>query len=361
MHRLVQRSLNGCADIGPLICRNCWRQQEDGGGSYLRRAVSHTLSSLRLSSSIERSFPMIEDAKPHWGPGLLGLTANRVFAVMGNEILIAVPLYVYMGIMLERSKVAEQLLETMGQLFGPIGGGLGVSVCVVGGLLGASSGIVGATVMATPPRWDRGGVLRSGTRKANFHPSPTQRPLTSEKVAVVPGPHSGTKNGGSPAAARRQPTVRAGTFRPPMFAIRQGNAGIASDCRTRRNLEYICPKLRLVSCAPETSFHLYVLTERSPLAVAFFCWRVPEAPPGQTPGGVLVFAGMISAVRTSQIEPTAARRRASMGSARRERSYLVEREKVMPHYFFHLSFGQRVIPDEEGVDCRTDPSPAMRR
>ena len=78
----------------------------------------------------------------------LGLTANAVFAVMSNEILIAVPLYVYMGIMLERSKVAEQLLETMGQLFGPIRGGLGISVIVVGALLGASSGIVGATVMA---------------------------------------------------------------------------------------------------------------------------------------------------------------------------------------------------------------------
>lgn len=78
----------------------------------------------------------------------LGLTANRVFSVMTNEILIAVPLYVYMGIMLERSKVAEQLLETMGQLFGPIRGGLGISVIVVGALLGASSGIVGATVMA---------------------------------------------------------------------------------------------------------------------------------------------------------------------------------------------------------------------
>ena len=78
----------------------------------------------------------------------LGLTANRIFAVMTNEILIAVPLYVYMGIMLERSKVAEQLLETMGQLFGPIRGGLGVSVFVVGALLAASTGIVGATVMA---------------------------------------------------------------------------------------------------------------------------------------------------------------------------------------------------------------------
>ncbi len=78
----------------------------------------------------------------------LGLTANRVFAVMGNEILVAVPLFVFMGIMLERSKVAEHLLETMGQAFGSIPGGLGVSVCVVGGLLAASTGIVGATVMA---------------------------------------------------------------------------------------------------------------------------------------------------------------------------------------------------------------------
>ena len=77
-----------------------------------------------------------------------GLAANRIYAVMNNEILIAVPLFVFMGIMLERSKVAENLLDTMGQLFGPIRGGLGVSVCVVGGLLAASTGIVGATVMA---------------------------------------------------------------------------------------------------------------------------------------------------------------------------------------------------------------------
>ncbi|MBM3597415.1 MAG: TRAP transporter large permease subunit [Alphaproteobacteria bacterium] len=77
-----------------------------------------------------------------------GLTANRIYGVMSNEILIAVPLFVFMGIMLERSKVAESLLETMGQAFGPIRGGLGVSVCVVGGLLAASTGIVGATVMA---------------------------------------------------------------------------------------------------------------------------------------------------------------------------------------------------------------------
>ncbi len=72
---------------------------------------------------------------------------SRIYVIMTNEILIAAPLFVFMGIMLERSKVAEELLETMGQLFGPIRGGLGISVCVVGALLAASTGIVGATVM----------------------------------------------------------------------------------------------------------------------------------------------------------------------------------------------------------------------
>ena len=71
---------------------------------------------------------------------------SRYFGTMVNEVLVSVPLFVFMGIMLERSKIAEQLLETMGQLFGPIRGGLGVSVILVGALLAASTGIVGATV-----------------------------------------------------------------------------------------------------------------------------------------------------------------------------------------------------------------------
>ena len=72
---------------------------------------------------------------------------NRIYGIMTNQILIAVPLFVFMGIMLERSKVAEMLLDTMGMLFGPLRGGLGISVCVVGALLAASTGIVGATVV----------------------------------------------------------------------------------------------------------------------------------------------------------------------------------------------------------------------
>ncbi len=72
---------------------------------------------------------------------------SRLFGIMSNETLIAVPLFVFMGVMLERSRIAEQLLESMGRLFGALRGGLGVSVIVVGTLLAASTGIVGATVV----------------------------------------------------------------------------------------------------------------------------------------------------------------------------------------------------------------------
>ncbi len=77
----------------------------------------------------------------------LSFFPSRIFATMTNEILIAVPLFVFMGVMLERSKVAEDLLDTMGALFGSLRGGLGISVIIVGALLAASTGIVGATVV----------------------------------------------------------------------------------------------------------------------------------------------------------------------------------------------------------------------
>lgn len=72
---------------------------------------------------------------------------QRIYGTMTNEVLVAVPLFVFMGVLLERSRVAEELLETMGQLFGPMRGGVGIAVCVVGALLAASTGIVGATVV----------------------------------------------------------------------------------------------------------------------------------------------------------------------------------------------------------------------
>ena len=72
---------------------------------------------------------------------------QRIFSIMRNEVLVAVPLFVFMGVTLEKSKIAEELLDNMGKLFGSIRGGLGYSVCIVGALLAASTGIVGATVV----------------------------------------------------------------------------------------------------------------------------------------------------------------------------------------------------------------------
>ena len=80
-------------------------------------------------------------------PAFIEALPNRMYGIMTNETLIAVPLFVFMGVMLERSRVAESLLETMALLFGPLRGGLGISVTIVGMLLAASTGIVGATVV----------------------------------------------------------------------------------------------------------------------------------------------------------------------------------------------------------------------
>lgn len=82
-----------------------------------------------------------------FGWGFFNLLPLRIWGIMNNGTLLAVPLFIFMGVMLERSGLAEELLDTMGMLFGRIKGGLAVSVVIVGALLGASTGIVGATVV----------------------------------------------------------------------------------------------------------------------------------------------------------------------------------------------------------------------
>ena len=110
---------------------------------------------------------------------------QRIFGnAMWNEVLIAVPLFVFMGVMLERSKVAEELLEAMGRLFGSLRGGLGISVIAVGALLAASTGIVGATVVTMgllslptmlrrgyDPKLATGAICASGTLGQIIPPS----------------------------------------------------------------------------------------------------------------------------------------------------------------------------------------------
>lgn len=82
-----------------------------------------------------------------FGPSFFNLLPLRIWGVMTNFTLVAVPLFVFMGVVLEKSGIAEDLLETMTFLFGRLRGGLSISVIVVGALLAASTGIVGATVV----------------------------------------------------------------------------------------------------------------------------------------------------------------------------------------------------------------------
>ena len=77
----------------------------------------------------------------------LGTMPNRLFGIMSNETLVAVPLFVFMGITLERARIAEDLLDALSRMFGGLRGGLGIAVIIVGMLLAASTGIVGATVI----------------------------------------------------------------------------------------------------------------------------------------------------------------------------------------------------------------------
>lgn len=84
----------------------------------------------------------------HFDASLLGALSQRIYGIMTNPVLIAIPVFVFMGAVLEKSRIAEDLLETMGRLFGSVRGGLAVSVVLVGALLAASTGIVGATVVA---------------------------------------------------------------------------------------------------------------------------------------------------------------------------------------------------------------------
>lgn len=98
-------------------------------------------------AGVSLAFALIGDLTGAMTLGILGALPQRIFGVMTNEVLLAIPLFIFMGVMLERSRVAEDLLESMGRLFGPLRGGLGFSVVVVGTLLAAAKGVVGATTV----------------------------------------------------------------------------------------------------------------------------------------------------------------------------------------------------------------------
>src|SRR5690606_29234258 len=103
--------------------------------------VAFTLGGVALAFAY---FGILIDA---FEPAFLATMPNRLYGIMRNETLLAVPLFVFMGVTLERARIAENLLDSLGALFGRLRGGLGISVTLVGMLLAASTGIVGATVV----------------------------------------------------------------------------------------------------------------------------------------------------------------------------------------------------------------------
>ncbi len=103
--------------------------------------VAFTLSGVALM------FALIGTFTGQFDGAFLEALPNRLNGILGNQILIAVPLFVFMGVMLEKSKIAENLLNSMAGLFGSLRGGLALSVIIVGMLLAASTGIIGATVV----------------------------------------------------------------------------------------------------------------------------------------------------------------------------------------------------------------------
>ena len=92
-------------------------------------------------------FALVGSVTGHFDTAFLMALPNRLFGTIENTTLIAVPLFIFMGVMLEKSKLSEDLLESMADLFGGFKSGLGISVVLVGALLAASTGIVGATVV----------------------------------------------------------------------------------------------------------------------------------------------------------------------------------------------------------------------
>ena len=103
--------------------------------------VAFTLSGASIIFAILCSFTNNFDLS------ILFALPSRIFGIITNETLIAIPMFIFMGVMLEKSKIAENLLESMSSLFHNVKGGLGISVIIVGTLLAASTGIVGATVV----------------------------------------------------------------------------------------------------------------------------------------------------------------------------------------------------------------------
>lgn len=154
-------------------------------------------------------------ATGHFDLNFLFATPNRVFGIMTNQTLIAVPLFVLMGITLEKSSIAEDLLDAMTRASGALPGGLGLAVCIVGMLLAASTGIVGATVVTM-------GLMSLPTMlKAGYHPSLATGTIcaTGTLGQIIPPSIALVLLGDVIASAYQQAQLSAGIFNPRSISV----------------------------------------------------------------------------------------------------------------------------------------------
>lgn len=148
-------------------------------------------------------------------PAFVSIIPNRLYGVVTNQNLLAVPLFVFMGVMLEKSRLAEELLENMARVFGRLPGGLGLSVVIVGMLLAASTGIVGATVVTM-------GILSLPTMlKRGYRPSFACGTLcaTGTLGQIIPPSICLVLLGEVLSSAYQQSQLNSGVFAPDVVTI----------------------------------------------------------------------------------------------------------------------------------------------
>jgi tripartite ATP-independent transporter DctM subunit len=148
-------------------------------------------------------------------PAYIAIIPNRIYGIIINQNLLAVPLFVFMGVMLEKSRLAEELLDNMARVFGRLPGGLGISVVIVGMLLAASTGIVGATVVTM-------GILSLPTMlKRGYNPSFACGTLcaTGTLGQIIPPSISLVLLGEVLSSAYQQSQLNGGVFSPDVVTI----------------------------------------------------------------------------------------------------------------------------------------------
>jgi tripartite ATP-independent transporter DctM subunit len=160
-------------------------------------------------------FALIGSLTGAFDPVFLDTMPNRIFGIMSNVTLIAVPLFVFMGVTLERARIAEDLLETLSMLMGRLRGGLGIAVILVGMLMAASTGIVGATVITM-------GLLSLPTMlKRGYDPAIATGTITAAGTLgqIIPPSIVLVLLGDVLSSAFQQAQLSQGVFRPETVSV----------------------------------------------------------------------------------------------------------------------------------------------